>query len=70
MAGNGTIQGRTIAVAIPGRFKATTMLDAANLIERVDATVPNPVLGDMAVTVSYAGLPRLRWSTCRGRSSC
>ena len=26
----------------------------ANLIERVEATVPSPILGDMAVTVSYA----------------
>ncbi len=54
MAGNGTMQGRTIAFAVPGRFKATAVVDAANLIERVDATMPNPVLGDMAVTVSYA----------------
>lgn len=54
MAGNGTMQGRTIAFGVPGRFKATATLDAANLVERVDATMSNPVLGDMAVTVSYA----------------
>src|SRR5215510_11677320 len=48
------VQGRTIAFGIPGRFRATATLDAANLIERVDATLSNPVLGDMAVTVSYA----------------
>jgi len=54
MAGKGTIQGRTIAFAVPGAFKATAILDAANLIERIEATVTNPVLGDMAVTVSYA----------------
>jgi len=53
MAGNGTMQGRTIVIAVPGRFKATALLDAANLIERVDATLPNPVLGDMPVTVTY-----------------
>jgi glyoxylase-like metal-dependent hydrolase (beta-lactamase superfamily II) len=53
-AGQGTVQGRTIAFAMPGRFKATATLDAANLIERVDATVPSPVVGDMAVTVTYA----------------
>ncbi len=53
LAGNATMQGRTIAFAVPGRFKATAVLDTANLIERVDATVANPVLGDMAVTVSY-----------------
>jgi glyoxylase-like metal-dependent hydrolase (beta-lactamase superfamily II) len=54
LAGQGTIQGRTIAFAVPGRFKATATLDTANLIERVDATVPSPVLGDMTVTVTYA----------------
>jgi glyoxylase-like metal-dependent hydrolase (beta-lactamase superfamily II) len=54
MAGKGTLQGRTIAFGVPGSFKATATLDAANLIERVDATMANPVLGDMAVTVSYA----------------
>jgi glyoxylase-like metal-dependent hydrolase (beta-lactamase superfamily II) len=54
MAGKGTLQGRTIAFAVPGSFKATATLDAANLIERVDATLANPVVGDMAVTVSYA----------------
>jgi glyoxylase-like metal-dependent hydrolase (beta-lactamase superfamily II) len=54
MAGKGTLQGRTIVFAVPGSFKATATLDAANRIERVDATVPSPVLGDMAVTVSYA----------------
>lgn len=54
MAGQATMQGRTIAFAVPGRFKASAVLDAANLIERVEATVAHPVLGDMAVTVSYA----------------
>src|SRR5882724_11821575 len=54
MAGKGTLQGRTIAFEVPGSFKAKATLDAANLIERVDGTVANPVLGDMAVTVSYA----------------
>jgi glyoxylase-like metal-dependent hydrolase (beta-lactamase superfamily II) len=54
MTGKGTMQGRTIVFGIPGRFKATATLDAANLVERVDATMANPVLGDMPVTISYA----------------
>jgi glyoxylase-like metal-dependent hydrolase (beta-lactamase superfamily II) len=54
MANPAGLQGRTIAFGIPGRFRATATLDAADLIERVDATLANPVLGDMAVTVSYA----------------
>ena len=48
------MQGRTIAFAVPGRFKATATVDAANLIERIDATLTYPVLGDIPVTVSYA----------------
>jgi glyoxylase-like metal-dependent hydrolase (beta-lactamase superfamily II) len=54
MANPARSQGRTIAFAVPGQFKATAFLDAANLIERVEATMASPVLGDMAVTVSYA----------------
>ena len=54
MDGKATVQGRNIVLAVPGRFKATAVLDAANLVERVDATVPSPVLGDMAVTVTYS----------------
>jgi glyoxylase-like metal-dependent hydrolase (beta-lactamase superfamily II) len=47
-------QGRTLAFSVPGQFKATAFLDTANLVERVEAMVASPVLGDMAVTVSYA----------------
>ena len=47
-------QGRTIAFGVPGQFKATAFLDAANLVERVEATLSSPVLGDMPVTVSYS----------------
>jgi glyoxylase-like metal-dependent hydrolase (beta-lactamase superfamily II) len=48
------VQGRTIAFGVPGQFKATAFLDTANLIERVEATLSSPVLGDMPVVVSYA----------------
>ena len=54
MAGKGAIQGRTITFGVPGSFKATATLDAANLIERVDATLANSVVGDLPVTVTYA----------------
>jgi len=54
MTGKGSVQGRTIVFAVPGSFKATATLDAANMIERVDGTVANPVLGDMPITVSYS----------------
>ena len=48
------VQGRTIAFGVPGQFKATAFLDTANLVERVEATLSSPVLGDMPVTVSYS----------------
>jgi glyoxylase-like metal-dependent hydrolase (beta-lactamase superfamily II) len=54
MANPAGVQGRTIAFGVPGRFKATAVLDAANLVERVEGTMTSPVLGDMAVTVGYA----------------
>ena len=54
MAGKGSIQGRTIAFGVPGRFKATATINTSNLIEKVDATVANAVLGDMPVTVTYS----------------
>ena len=54
MAGKGSLQGRSIIFAVPGSFKATATLDANNLIERVEATMANPVVGDMPVTVSYS----------------
>ena len=54
MANPAGVQGRTIAFGVPGRFKATASLDAANLVERVEATVSYPVLGDMPVVVVYS----------------
>ena len=54
MAGHGTMQGRTISFSAPGHYKATAVVGSSNLIERVDATMANPVLGDMPVTVTYA----------------
>jgi glyoxylase-like metal-dependent hydrolase (beta-lactamase superfamily II) len=54
LAGRGTMQGRTIAIAVPGRFKATATVGVGNLVEKIDATVANAVLGDMPVTIAFA----------------
>jgi glyoxylase-like metal-dependent hydrolase (beta-lactamase superfamily II) len=54
LANNASLQGRMLAFAVPGRFALKAFLDAGNLLERVEATLPNPVLGDMVVEVSYA----------------
>jgi glyoxylase-like metal-dependent hydrolase (beta-lactamase superfamily II) len=54
MAQNATVRERTIAFAVPGRFAARAMINDQNLIEKVEATLPNPVLGDMSVEITYA----------------
>jgi glyoxylase-like metal-dependent hydrolase (beta-lactamase superfamily II) len=51
---NASVQGRAIVFASPGKYLARVTLDRANLVERVNATLPNPVLGDIPVTIEYA----------------
>jgi glyoxylase-like metal-dependent hydrolase (beta-lactamase superfamily II) len=46
-------EGRTIAFSVPGRFRVRARVDDRNLIERVEATLTNAVLGDTTVEVSY-----------------
>ncbi len=54
MASQTTGQGRTISFAVPGRYRVKATLDAANLVERIEAVLSNPVVGDMPVEVTYA----------------
>jgi glyoxylase-like metal-dependent hydrolase (beta-lactamase superfamily II) len=54
MASNATVQGRTIAFAVPGRYTVRATLDDRNLVEKVEAVLSNPVVGDMPVEVVYA----------------
>jgi glyoxylase-like metal-dependent hydrolase (beta-lactamase superfamily II) len=54
IANNATVQGRTIAFALPGRFTVKAMVDDRSLVEKIEAWIPSPVLGDMAVEVSYS----------------
>lgn len=54
LAGKGSMQGRTITVAVPGRFKADALVNEQNLVERVVGTVPHAVLGDISIAVAYA----------------
>jgi glyoxylase-like metal-dependent hydrolase (beta-lactamase superfamily II) len=49
-----TVQGRTIAFAVPGRFTLKATVDDANLIQKVEAKLPNPVLGDIPVEIHYS----------------
>ncbi len=54
MASNATAQGRTIAFAVPGRYTVRATLDGSNLIEKVEAVLSSPVVGDMPVEIRYA----------------
>jgi glyoxylase-like metal-dependent hydrolase (beta-lactamase superfamily II) len=49
-----TAQGNTIAFAVPGRFRIKATLDDQHLVKTVEGLIPNAVLGDLAVTVTYA----------------
>jgi len=53
MARNATMQGRTIAFAVPGRFNLKATVSNDNLIARVEGLLPNPVVGDIPVVIDY-----------------
>ncbi len=50
---NATVQGRTIAFAVPGRYTVKATLDAGGLVEKVEAVISNPVVDDTSVEVTY-----------------
>ena len=54
LARGGTVSGRTISLTVPGRFTGRGTLNAEGLLEKVEATLPSPVVGDMPVEISYA----------------
>jgi glyoxylase-like metal-dependent hydrolase (beta-lactamase superfamily II) len=51
---NGTVNGRTITFAMPGRFTAKATVNSRSLVEKVEATIPNAVVGDLPVEIVYA----------------
>jgi glyoxylase-like metal-dependent hydrolase (beta-lactamase superfamily II) len=53
LAGKGSMQGRTITVAVPSAFKAEALVNEQNLVEKVSGTVPNAVLGDLRIEITY-----------------
>lgn len=54
MANNATVQGRTVAFAVPGRYSIKATLDDRGMVEKVEAVLSNPVVGDMPVEVTYS----------------
>jgi len=53
-AHNATVQGRVIVFTVPGRMTIRAALSDGNLVERIEAVIPNPVLGDTPIEVTYA----------------
>ena len=43
-----------VSFAVPGRFRATALINAAGLVERIDSVQPNPVLGDTASVIRFS----------------
>jgi glyoxylase-like metal-dependent hydrolase (beta-lactamase superfamily II) len=54
LAYNATVQGRTIAFAVPGRFRLRATIGEGNLIDKVEGLIPNAVVGDMPVEITYS----------------
>src|SRR2546426_2742378 len=54
IANNAAVQGNPISFTAPGRFRIRATVDAQNMVERIDAVVPNAVLGDMPVEIRYS----------------
>ena len=54
MAHKGTVEGRTILVSVPGRFKLKATVNDKNLISKVEGLVAHPVVGDMPVEITYS----------------
>jgi glyoxylase-like metal-dependent hydrolase (beta-lactamase superfamily II) len=54
MANKGAGQGTTFSFTVPKRMRATVLLDAANLIQAVDAVIAHPVLGDVPISAWYS----------------
>jgi glyoxylase-like metal-dependent hydrolase (beta-lactamase superfamily II) len=60
MANNATVDGRNISFTIPGRMSVKATINNQYLIEKVEAVIPNQVLGDIPVEVSYSDYKETR----------
>jgi glyoxylase-like metal-dependent hydrolase (beta-lactamase superfamily II) len=49
-----SVQGRTIAFKVPGRFRLKATVGDDNLISKVEGLIPDPLVGDLAVEIIYS----------------
>ena len=54
LANKATVQDRTITFSIPGHMSVRATVDRKRLVEYVQATLPNAVLGDLTLEVRYS----------------
>ena len=43
-----------ISFTVPGRFSATVLISPAGMVEKIESTQPNPVLGDTASVITFS----------------
>ena len=44
-----------VSFAVPGRLKATVLINAAGLVEQIESLQPHPVTGDTASVINFSG---------------
>jgi glyoxylase-like metal-dependent hydrolase (beta-lactamase superfamily II) len=52
-----TVDGRmltAVSFAVPGRYRATALINAAGLVEQIESTQPHPVTGDTASVIRFS----------------
>ena len=54
LANNATVQGRHISFRLPNGVPVKATIDGNGLVDKVEATIPSPVAGDLPVEVTYA----------------
>jgi glyoxylase-like metal-dependent hydrolase (beta-lactamase superfamily II) len=54
LANNAAVQGRVVTFAVAGKMMVRATLSDQSLVERVDAVIPNAVVGDLPVEITYS----------------
>jgi glyoxylase-like metal-dependent hydrolase (beta-lactamase superfamily II) len=54
LANKATVKDRTITFSIPGHMNVRATVDRKRLVEYVQATIPNAMLGDLTIEVRYS----------------